>query len=587
MQKNNKQKNIGIAIFFAVLLYLYIAITMIFISGKKSLQEIEVLLSASEFWITSCIIYMDVVFGGLLLIGIFRFCKMLMVSDKPVEIGLTANKLKGKREFVVEDWNVITPEQSGVIIGAERTRTLEELKNKKLSGIETVAVAKQNVLLFGRESGEEEGLFLERNFEKWGQAKVKPSVFFFGDPAAFYPNLLREHGLSNYDFLKLDFVNPNHSVKWNPFIPLMDYVVQIKDLENELESLNGKYHGAGETFQTYKDVRDRLDGLKNKLVWCIQNILDTLCPKCDGTAADEDARSVMQAIILSFCEDYVAGTVGQEQIRLNKLVEYIYIALENIEALKKYLVLNRTKHSMSKAMVKDIFVEPKQLRAAVEYLAGYGAYFNHPDMIEAASGDEYHENLKTEGAKFYCIVLADAWPLQKNLSLLFMQQHCFNEQNEKANNRYIITKNIPMDLYQPILQAIKIRKGSSFLWIMDNYLSLMAHYGPTTITEFQTEFTVKMCFNDIWAKNWAQYCELCADNTHIVDKKAMKAEPVITLEVVRMAHENKDVVISMKGYPPILTKFTSTEQETEKPTSLMLDLADMVEDSETKEPFAE
>ena len=586
MQKNNKQNNVAIAVFLAVMLYVYIALTMIFISGRKSLEEIQALLSTSEYWISSCIIYMDVVFGGMLLIGIFKFSKMLIGGDKSEKIGLTPSDLRAKKEFVVEDWNVITPEQSGVIIGAERTRTLEELKNKKMSGIETIAVAKQNVLAFGRESGEEEGLFLERNFEKWGQAKVKPSIFFFGDPAAFYPKPLKEHGLSAYDVLKLDFVNPKHSIKWNPFMPLMDYVVQIKDLENELESLNGKYHGAGETFQTYKDVRDRLDTLKNKLVWCIQNILDALCPKCDGTAADEDARSIMQAIVLSLCEDYVAGTVTQEQIRLNKLVEYINLALEDVEELKKYLVLNRTKHSMSKAMVKDIFVDPKQLRAAVEYLAGYGAYFNLPDIIETASGDEFHESLKMEGAKFYCIVLADAWPLQKNLSLLFMQQHCFNEQNENANNRYIITKNIPMDLYQPILQAIKTQKGSSFLWLMDNYLSLMAHYGPTTITDFQTEFTVKMCFNDVWTKNWVQYCELCADNTHIVDKKAMKAEPVITPEVLRMAHENKDVLISMKGYPPILTKFMLAEQNAEQPTSLMLDLSDTVEENEENEKLS-
>lgn len=586
MQKNNKQNNVAIAVFLAVMLYVYIALTMIFISGRKSLEEIQALLSTSEYWISSCIIYMDVVFGGMLLIGIFKFSKMLIGGDKSEKIGLTPSDLRAKKEFVVEDWNVITPEQSGVIIGAERTRTLEELKNKKMSGIETIAVAKQNVLAFGRESGEEEGLFLERNFEKWGQAKVKPSIFFFGDPAAFYPKPLKEHGLSAYDVLKLDFVNPKHSIKWNPFMPLMDYVVQIKDLENELESLNGKYHGAGETFQTYKDVRDRLDTLKNKLVWCIQNILDALCPKCDGTAADEDARSIMQAIVLSLCEDYVAGTVTQEQIRLNKLVEYINLALEDVEELKKYLVLNRTKHSMSKAMVKDIFVDPKQLRAAVEYLAGYGAYFNLPDIIETASGDEFHESLKMEGAKFYCIVLADAWPLQKNLSLLFMQQHCFNEQNESANNRYIITKNIPMDLYQPILQAIKTQKGSSFLWLMDNYLSLMAHYGPTTITDFQTEFTVKMCFNDVWTKNWVQYCELCADNTHIVDKKAMKVEPVITPEVLRMAHENKDVLISMKGYPPILTKFTLAEQNAEQPTSLMLDLSDTVEENEENEKLS-
>ena len=580
MQKNNKQNNVVIAVFLAVMLYVYIALTIIFISGRKSLEEIQALLSTSEYWISSCIIYMDVVFGGMLLIGIFKFSKMLIGEDKSEKIGLTPSDLRAKKEFVVEDWNVITPEQSGVIIGAERTRTLEELKNKKMSGIETIAVAKQNVLAFGRESGEEEGLFLERNFEKWGQAKVKPSIFFFGDPAAFYPKPLKEHGLSAYDVLKLDFVNPKHSIKWNPFMPLMDYVVQIKDLENELESLNGKYHGAGETFQTYKDVRDRLDALKNKLVWCIQNILDALCPKCDGTAADEDARSIMQAIVLSLCEDYVAGTVTQEQIRLNKLVEYINLALEDVEELKKYLVLNRTKHSMSKAMVKDIFVDPKQLRAAVEYLAGYGAYFNLPDIIESASGDEFHESLKMEGAKFYCIVLADVWSLQKNLSLLFMQQHCFNEQNDNANNRYIITKNIPMDLYQPILQAIKTQKGSSFLWLMDNYLSLMAHYGPTTITDFQTEFTVKMCFNDVWTNNWVQYCELCADNTHIVDKKAMKAEPVITPEVLRMAHENKDVLISMKGYPPILTKFMLAEQNAEQSTSLMLDLSDTIEENE-------
>ena len=580
MQKNNKQNNVVIAVFLAVMLYVYIALTIIFISGRKSLEEIQALLSTSEYWISSCIIYMDVVFGGMLLIGIFKFSKMLIGEDKSEKIGLTPSDLRAKKEFVVEDWNVITPEQSGVIIGAERTRTLEELKNKKMSGIETIAVAKQNVLAFGRESGEEEGLFLERNFEKWGQAKVKPSIFFFGDPAAFYPKPLKEHGLSAYDVLKLDFVNPKHSIKWNPFMPLMDYVVQIKDLENELESLNGKYHGAGETFQTYKDVRDRLDALKNKLVWCIQNILDALCPKCDGTAADEDARSIMQAIVLSLCEDYVAGTVTQEQIRLNNLVEYINLALEDVEELKKYLVLNRTKHSMSKAMVKDIFVDPKQLRAAVEYLAGYGAYFNLPDIIETASGDEFHESLKMEGAKFYCIVLADVWSLQKNLSLLFMQQHCFNEQNENANNRYIITKNIPMDLYQPILQAIKTQKGSSFLWLMDNYLSLMAHYGPTTITDFQTEFTVKMCFNDVWTNNWVQYCELCADNTHIVDKKAMKAEPVITPEVLRMAHENKDVLISMKGYPPILTKFMLAEQNAEQSTSLMLDLSDTIEENE-------
>ena len=585
MQKNNKSKHIGLAVFLGVMLYVYIALTMIFISGRKSLQDIQALLSSSEYWITSFLVYMDVVFGGMLLTGIFKLTKMLVGNDKPVEFGWTSDNLKSKKEFVVEDWNTITPEQSGVIIGAERTRSLEELKNKKLSGIETVAVAKQNVLLFGRECGEEEGMFLERNFEKWGQAKVKPNVFFFGDPAVFYPKPLEKHGLYDYDIVRLDFVNPKHSVKWNPFMPLMDYVIQIKDLENELESLNGKYHGAGETFQTYKDVRDRLDALKNKLVWCIQNILDALCPKRDGTAADEDARSIMQAIILSFCEDYVAGTVGQEQIRLNMLVKYIHIALSDMEALKKYLVLERTKHSMSKAMVKDIFVDPKQLKATVEYLAGYGMYFNYPDTIESASGDEYHEGLKTEKAKFYCIILSDEWDLHKNLALLFMQQHCFNEQGEKTNNRYIVTQNVPMSLYQPILQAIKNKQGGTFFWLMNNFLSLVAHYGPTTITDFQTEFTVKLCFNDVWERNYTQYCEFCADNTHIVDKKTMKTEPVINMETVRVAHEKKDVLISIKGYPPIFTKFTSTEDNKEQPTSLMLDLTATVEEPETEEPL--
>ena len=98
MQKNNKSKHIGLAVFLGVMLYVYIALTMIFISGRKSLQDIQALLSSSEYWLTSFLVYMDVVFGGMLLTGIFKLTKMLVGNDKPVEFGWTSDNLKSKKE---------------------------------------------------------------------------------------------------------------------------------------------------------------------------------------------------------------------------------------------------------------------------------------------------------------------------------------------------------------------------------------------------------------------------------------------------------------------------------------------------------
>ena len=538
MNKKTKYKNlVGRSILFwtVVIAYVFLVELLIFVFNGKPIIET---LSLPRYWMIGFSIGGILMAGYYSIRGVYGYMKSYNEEPKEKPFWLESRQLK-RFGFKLTDWTKTGTSSVGHVIGVEEM-------SKGVSGI--VSNAKATAVL-GCSEGATAKAYLGFNLDKWQSDKSKPTLFIFDTQKEVLNNYNVSFEESGYSLMDIDFDNPKFVNNWNPFTSLLEKIEPIKELTNGLESKDGKYQGAGETFQTYKAARERLQVMQSELVWHIQSLLDAILPKYEGGEAEEDAKTIVLGIMVAFTEDYVNGKMESGQFNLYSLYSAMEKGVADTEQLRKYLISKRTKYSLAKMTVKDVFADVKALKSAMDIVHNYAKELDDELLLLSVSGENAFEKKATEPYAVF-IKLSTETGIKERLSRLFLKQVCFKEQMD-ANAKFLVKDNLPLGLYEPFLLALKDKKLDAIMEL-NNLKTLQDRYEELT-ADISTWFDEKIWFHGNGKET--EYIELCKDNQSLPKSKLETPLAMIQPRVLDKAKEEDVVVTSIKGLKPIFTSF--------------------------------
>ena len=538
MNKKTKYKNlVGRSILFwtVVIAYVFLVELLIFAFNGKPITET---LSLPRYWMIGFSIGGILMAGYYSIRGVYGYMKSYNEEPKEKPFWLESRQLK-RFGFKLTDWTKTGTGNVGHVIGVEEM-------SKGVSGI--VSNAKATAVL-GCTEGATAKAYLGFNLDKWQSDKSKPTLFIFDTQKEVLNNYNVSFEESGYSLMDIDFDKPKFVNNWNPFTSLLEKIEPIKELTNGLESKDGKYQGAGETFQTYKAARERLQVMQSELVWHIQSLLDAILPKYEGGEAEEDAKTIVLGIMVAFTEDYVNGKMESGQFNLYSLYSAMEKGVADTEQLRKYLISKRTKYSLAKMTVKDVFADVKALKSAMDIVHNYAKDLDDELLLLSISGENAFEKKAREPYAVF-IKLSTETGIKERLSRLFLKQVCFKEQMD-ANAKFLVKDNLPLGLYEPFLLALKDKKLDAIMEL-NNLKTLQDRYEELT-ADISTWFDEKIWFHGNGKET--EYIELCKDNQSLPKSKLETPLAMIQQRVLDRAKEEDVVVTSIKGLKPIFTSF--------------------------------
>ena len=539
MNKKNNYKNlVGRSILFWAVVIAYVLLIELFIfvafNGKDAVET----LSTPRYWAIGLSIGGILVAGYYSIKGVYGYMKSYNEEPKEKPFWLESRQLK-RLGFKITDWTKTGANTAGHVIGVEEM-------SKGPSGI--VSNARVTAVL-GCLEGATAKAHLGFNLDKWQSDKTKPTLFIFDTQKEVLNNYNVSFEDAGYSLIDVDFDKPAFMNYWNPFTALLEKVEPIKELTNGLENKDGKYQGAGETFQTYKAARERLQVMQSELVWHIQALLEAIFPKYEGGEAEEDAKTIVLGIMIAFTEDYVNGKMERTQFNMYSLFNAMEKGVADTEQLRKYLISKRTKYSLAKMTVKDVFADVNALKSAMDIVHNYVKELDDELLLLSVSGENVFEQKPTEPRAVF-IALSTESGIKERLSMLFLKQVCFKEQMD-ANAKFLVKDNLPLELYEQFLIALKDKKLDAIVEL-NNLKTLQERYTDLT-ADITGWFDEKIWFHGSGKE--LEYIELCKDNTSIPRTKLKTPIAMIQQRVLDRVKDEDVVVTSIKGLKPIFTSF--------------------------------
>lgn len=539
MQKKKNYKSLirrGVLFWTVVMAYVFLSELFVYVIFKNA--TVSETIVSQRYWTIGFSIGGILIAGYYSIKGVYGYMKSYNDEPKEKPFWLESNNLK-RLGFKLTDWTKTGAPSVGHVIGVEET-------SKGAVGI--VSNAKTSAVL-GCLSGGTAKSYLGFNLDKWQSEKVKPTIFVFDAKKEILNNYNVGFEEAGYELSEIDLDKPDFINGWNPFATLIEKVEPIKELTNGLESKDGKYQGAGETFQTYKDARERLQVLQSELVWHIQALLDAIFPKYNGSEAEEDAKTIVLGIMIAFTEDYVSGKLQANELNLYSLVKAMGKGVADTEQLRKYLISNRTKYSLAKMTVKDVFADVKALKFAMDTVHKYVQDLNDEALLLSICGENTISQ-KSTSPRAYFVRVSTETGMKERIAQLFLKQVCFKEPLE-VNVRYLLKDNLPIPLYEHFLSALKEKKIDA-IFELNNLKEIQEYFGDSVV-ELNTWFDEKLWFHGDGKE--MEYIELCKDNKYTTRSSLEAPIPIIQAYVLDKVKEEDAVVTSIKGTKPIFTTF--------------------------------
>lgn len=538
MNKKTNYKNLvwrSVLFWTVVVMYVFLVELLVFV-GFNNMNTLETI-SSGKYWMIGGSIGVVLIAGYYSIKGVYGYMKSYN-EEKEKPFWLESRQLK-RFGFKITDWTKMGSSATGHVIGVEEMP-------KGTAGIVSNA---KSTALFGCYEGAPAKAHLGFNLDKWQSDKSKPTIFVFDSEEKVLHNYNVGFEASGFEMSVIDFEEPKYVNGWNPFASILEKVEPIKELTNGLESKDGKYQGAGETFQTYKAARERLQVLQSELVWHIQSLLDAILPEYDGDEAEEDAKTLVLGIMIAFSEDYVRGKMVAREFNLYSLISAMRKGVEDTEELRKYLISKRTKYSLAKMTVKDVFADAKALRWAMETMRVYVQDLDDEALLLSVSGKNLLPSLQKPRVIF--IRLSAQTKFRERISKLFLKQVCFKE-TANPSAKFLVKDNLPLRLYEPFLTALKDRK-LDVIMELNNLKNIQEQYCDLT-ADMHDWFDEKVWFHGAEKEN--EYIEFCKDNKTSTRSKLDAPIPNIQIKVLERAKEEDVVVTSIKGLKPIFTTFS-------------------------------
>ena len=523
-------------LFWAVVaIYVFLVELLVFI-GFKNMNAVETL-SSKQFWVIGFSITAVLIAGYYSIKGVYGYMKSFNDEVKEKPFWYESWQLK-RFGFKITDYAKLGASSVGHVIGVEdgpkgKSAIVSNAKATAVLGCLESATAKAHIGF---------------NLNKWQADNSNPTVFIFDTNKEILNNYNAGFEQAGFEMLEVDLDEPKYIQCWNPFASILEKVEPIKELTNGLENKDGKYQGAGETFQTYKAARERLQVLQSELVWHIQSVLDSIFPKYDGDEAEEDAKTLILGIMIAFTEDYVSGKMSAEEFTLYSLMTTLRKGAENPEELRKYLISKRTKYSLAKMTVKDVFGDVKALKWAIDTVRIYLQDLDDENLLLSVSGKDVFKSATKTRVVF--IKLSTKTRFKERLSLLFLKQVCFKEKTD-GNVKFLVKDNLALTFYEPFFTALKDKKIEAIVEL-NNLKPLQEKYGDA-VADISTWFGEKIWFHGNGKET--EYIELCKDNVVTQKGKEQTSIPIIQSRVLEKAKEEDVVVTSINGMKPVFTTF--------------------------------
>ena len=266
--KHKKKKSCKLGILLWSITFTFVAVLVLYLFllvGKGSIASV---LGEKEYWLSVGVLNGVLLVAYLLMYRIDAQNLALKENDLEDTEWLSVNRLRKMREFTVTTWESVERKADGIVIGAE----------KKRKQVEIITTTQLHALIVGTTGSGKTTGFVDQNIEVLGRSKGKPSLVISDPKKELYEKHAKQLIKEGYKISVLDLREPYSSARWNPMNVLIRRIRLVRDLENNLQSQDGKYIGGGETFLSYQDARTRVQELKDEIFENAMDLVYTLCP---------------------------------------------------------------------------------------------------------------------------------------------------------------------------------------------------------------------------------------------------------------------------------------------------------------------
>ena len=544
-------------------------------------ESIAVILGEETYWLSFGFVNGILVAGYLMMYRIDAQNIALDENDLEDTEWLTPKRLRKLKEFTVTDWNKIPEKKDGIVIGAE----------KRGKNVEIVTTDQLHALIVGTTGSGKTTGFVDQNIEILARSNTKPSLVITDPKSELYQKHSKQLEKEGYKISVLDLREPYSSAKWNPMNVLIRRIRLVKDLQNNLQSKDGKYYGAGETFLSYNDARMRVQELKDEIYENAQDLVYTICPvqNKDQPTWEQGARNLIFGFVLALCEDCIKGKIDEKQLLLFNVYHNITkYCSEDTTALKTYLMDGRDEFSKVKGLVNTVLITSD--KTLTSYLSEVNAYIQQladDGILSLTSENDLDVINMDEAPNAVFIIVPDERFTRHRFVTLFITQ-MYKELVEKANlnNRrkqketavlkrnvyYIMDEwgNLPKFENIEGMVTVARSRGIRFLFVLQSFSQLTAKYGRDIADILKANCNVKIFIGSDDPETRREFSELCGQkkvksfsvNTSVESSASSNTgasnQPLITVGMLERLNgdEKGDAIVSVRGYEPIWSRFT-------------------------------
>ncbi len=581
LTKHRKKKSSkGLILAWAFIL-VFVCTLVMFLFSLCGFDTIESILALQEYYLSVGVLFGLIFIAYLLMYRVDAQNVAMNENDLENTEWLSVKKLKKLSEFTVESFADMKKQGDEIVIGAE----------KKGGKVEIISTSNLHALIVGTTGSGKTTGFVDQNIAVLSKTKTKPCLVITDPKKELYEkhaNGLAEQG---YKISTLDLREPYSSKRWNPMNVLIRRIHMVKDLENNLKSINGKYYGAGEEFLSYNDARTRKQELLDEIYENAQDLVYTICPvnNKDQPTWEEGARNLIFGLVLAFCEDCIKGKLEEKQLLLFNIYHNITkYCSEDTTALKEYLLNGRDEFSKVKGLVNTVLItSDKTLTSYLSEVNSYMFQLADDGILSLTSENDLDlVNMDEEPNAVFIIVPDERFTRHRFVTLFITQM--YKEMVEKANlnlrrkdtdtailkrNTYFVLDefgNLPKFENLEGMITVARSRGIRFLLVLQSFSQLSAKYGKDIGDIVKTNCNVKIFIGSDDSETRKEFSELCgqkkiksfsvntnSDNPASSNTGASNT-PLITVGMLERLNgdEKGDAIVSVRGYEPIWTKFT-------------------------------
>ncbi len=340
---------------------------------------------------------------------------------------MTISEIKRSKDFTYTTFSNLKNVNDGVVLQAQLTANRQDLKIVLTKPIHTLVIGTTGA---GKTTG-----FLNPTIEILANTKTKPSMIISDPKGELYDthsNRLKELG---YNILVIDLREPYKSTRWNPFDILKERIEQVKALQYVSQRADGSIEAAGQIFQDQEQINVRIQELKDEIYENAKDLTETICPigKTTDEGWQKGARSLINAIVLAFCEDFETDMIAAEQFNLTSLYHTVTVyATGECEQLKKYLY-GRPAQSKVRGLAGTVLeTSDKTLSSYLSDVNAYAEWLSDNGILSMTSDGELDLYGFDERPTVLFIKVPDERPSRHRLVTLLITQ-IYKSLVEKAN----------------------------------------------------------------------------------------------------------------------------------------------------------